>query len=58
MTSVARSWRRWRAIGGIDQLDKLAYVEFFWYTTCVQPAHLATSIVFEAIYLFYTNSIV
>jgi len=28
MTSAARSWRRWRAIKGIDQLDKPAYIKF------------------------------
>jgi len=57
MTSAARSWRRWRAIKGINQLDKLAYVEFIWRAACAQPTHLATTIVFRAIYLFYTNSI-
>jgi len=28
MTLAARSWRRWRAIKGINQLDKPAYVKF------------------------------
>jgi len=35
MGSIVGGWRNWCAVEGIDQLDRLAYVEFFFNT---QPA--------------------
>jgi len=58
MASMVGGWRNWRAVEGIWQLDRLAYVVFFL-TRSLRAAYAqpATAIVFGAIYLFYTNSI-
>ena len=61
MASMVGGWRNWRAVEGIWQLDRLAYVVFFWHAACAQPArNLPVIYVFgnhNYIYLFYTNSI-
>jgi len=48
MGSMVGSWRNWCAVEGIDQLDRLAYVEFFLTRSlrvaCAQPTQLAISI--------------
>jgi hypothetical protein len=59
MASMVGGWRNWRAVEGIWQLDRLAYVVIFLTRSlraaCAQPTrNLRANCVFG---LFYTNSI-